>query len=103
LSSTRVVLFCLKRFASDLVVPSFPTRRSSDLVGQAAVADGIVVGIVLDDGDRGDDRVERVSSFLEDVHALIKGAEAVGARDDERALARGGSGEGRESKLGVLV
>ena len=34
-------------------------------VRQAAVADGVVVGIVFDDGDRRDDRIERVAALSE--------------------------------------
>ncbi len=56
-------------------------------VGEAAVANGILVGIVLDDRDGSHHGVERVAAFFEDVHALIEGVEPVGAGDDERTLA----------------
>src|SRR4029077_1520236 len=65
-------------------------------VGQAAVADGVIVGVVLDDGDGGNDGVKRVAAFFEDVHAAAERVDAVGAGDDERALAlRGGHGDAR--------
>src|SRR6266852_5172309 len=50
-------------------------------VGQAAVADGIVVGVVFDDGDGGYDGVEGVATFFEDVHAATERVDPVGARD----------------------
>ena len=48
-------------------------------VGQSAVANGVIVGIILDDGDRRDNGVQRVAAALEDVHALIEGMKTVGA------------------------
>src|SRR5229473_3444666 len=60
-------------------------------VGEAAVANGVVVGVVFDDGDGGHDGVEGVATFFEDVHAAAERLHSVGAGDDERALAlRGG-------------
>ncbi len=64
----------------------------SFFVGQTAVADGIVVGIVFHDAHRRDHGVQRVSAFFQNVHALIQGVQAVGARDDHRARALRGRG-----------
>ena len=67
-------------------------------IGQAAVPDGIVVGIIFDDRDDRHDGVERVPVFLENVHALVEGVDAIGAGDNEWALALGGKGEVRKRK-----
>jgi len=42
------------------------------LVGETAVAHGIIVGVVFDNGDRGDDGLERVAALLEDVMPLSR-------------------------------
>jgi len=65
------------------------------LVRDAAVADGPVLRIGLDDRDAGDRRVERVGAGLEQLHRLLDGPQAVGAGDDDgssradRLLGRG--------------
>src|SRR6266852_7660373 len=50
-------------------------------VWQAGIADGVVVGVVFDDGDGGYDGVEGVATFFEDVHAATERVDPVGARD----------------------
>ena len=71
------------------------------LIGESAIADGIVVGIVLDHSDHSHDGVERVPAFLQDVHALVERMQAVGARDKERALTCRG-GLARRGRSGVF-
>src|SRR5262249_9652843 len=58
------------------------------LVGDPAVADGDVVGVVLDDVDAGNDRVERISARGQDRVGLADGLEPVVRGDDDgpRAL-----------------
>src|SRR5258705_1597149 len=68
------------------------------LVGQPAVADGIIVGIVFDNRDSRDDRVQRVATLLEDVHAAAKRVDSVSAGDDQRALTLG-SRRGRALRI----
>src|SRR5229473_1446227 len=53
------------------------------LIGQAAIADGIIFGIVFHDGDRGDHCIERVPSPFQNLHALIEGVYSVGTRNDK--------------------
>jgi hypothetical protein len=62
------------------------------LVGQTAVADRIVVRIVLDYRHGGDGSVERVSSALKNVHAFLQCVDAVRARNHHGpfGLVRGG-------------
>src|SRR5258707_14011817 len=48
-------------------------------VGEAAVADGVVVGVVFDNGDGGHDRVEGVATVFQDVHAAAERLHSVGA------------------------
>ncbi len=67
-------------------------------VGQAAVADGVVVGIVFDHGDGGNDGIKRVATFFENVHAAAKRVHSVGAGDNDRALALRGR---RDSALAI--
>ena len=52
------------------------------LVGDAAVADGVVGRVGLDDRDALDRRVERVGAGLDQLHRLLDGLQAVGAGDD---------------------
>ena len=56
-------------------------------VRQTAVANGVVVGIILDDSDRRDDGVQRVTALLKDVHPFIEGMKTIGAGNDQRPLA----------------
>ncbi len=58
-------------------------------VWQAAVTDGIVVGVVFHDGDRSDDGVEGISAGFEDIHALAQRMQAVGGGNDHGTLCRG--------------
>ena len=51
-------------------------------VGQAAVADGVIFGIFLDDVDAGDHGVQRVAAAA-GFHGALAGAQAVGAGDDD--------------------
>ncbi len=60
-------------------------------VGQTAVADGIIVGVVFDNGDGRNDGVKRIAAFFENVHAAAQRVDSVRAGDDDRTLAlRGG-------------
>ncbi len=52
------------------------------LVGQAAVSDAHVLGILLDDVHAGNDGVERLSALLQDLHGTGAGLGAVGAGND---------------------
>src|SRR5208282_352661 len=54
------------------------------LVGQAAVAYAVIVGIVFHDSYSGDGRVERIAAGFQDLHALLEGVQAVGRRNDQR-------------------
>ncbi len=56
-------------------------------VGQPAIADGIIVGIVFDNSDSGDDRVKRVATFFKNVHPAAKRVDPVRTGDDDRTLA----------------
>ncbi len=56
-------------------------------VGQPAVANGVIVRIVLDDSDGRNDSVQRVAAALEYVHAFVERMQTVGARNNERPLA----------------
>src|SRR5258707_5988331 len=57
------------------------------LVGQPAVSDGVIIGIVFDDGDRSYDGVQRVATFLENVYAAPQRVHSVCTGDDEWAFA----------------
>src|SRR5205823_7023862 len=59
-------------------------------VGQSAVADGVVVRIVFDDGDGRDDGIKRVAARLQNVHTFVQSIHAVRAGNDDGALARRG-------------
>ena len=72
-------------------------------IGQAAVADGVVVGIVLYNRNRCDHRIERVPAFLEDVHALIKCMQPVSTGNDERTLAWCGRSKVRQRQRSISV
>jgi hypothetical protein len=72
-------------------------------VRETAVAHGILFGVVFDNSDRGDDGIERVAALLEDVHAFVEGMKAVGAGDDERALAGSGRCEMVKRKPGIPI
>ena len=56
-------------------------------VGQAAVADGIVVGVVFDLGDYGENGIERVAATFQEVHSVVQMLQAIGRGDDQRANA----------------
>jgi len=47
-------------------------------IGQPAVAHGIILGVVFNNGDGSDNRVERVATALEDVHAFAEGLHSIG-------------------------
>src|SRR5260370_31508039 len=62
-------------------------------VGQSAVANGVVIRIVLDDGDSGNDSVQRVAALLEDVHPFIERMQTIGAGNNQRPLALRGTAQ----------
>ncbi len=72
-------------------------------VGQTAVSNGVVIRIVFDDGDSGNDRLEGVAPLLQDIHTFIEGMKAIGAGNDERAFALRGRREACESwRIGAV-
>ena len=66
-------------------------------VGQSAVANGVVVRIVLNDRYSGNDGVQRVATFLENVHPSTQRVKSIGAGNNERSLALRGGREIRKS------
>src|SRR5208337_1355652 len=58
------------------------------LVGKAAVAYAVIVGIVFHDSHSGDSRVQRIATALQDLHALVESVQPVGRRNNERTRPR---------------
>ena len=71
-------------------------------VGKAAVADGIVIGVVFYFCDDCESGVERVATGFEDGHSVIEIMKAVGGGNDERtSTLRRGENVARERRRGA--
>ena len=62
--------------------------RDAVFIRKAAIADGGVIWVELNDVDAGDDGIEGIRALLEHLHRLLAGCEAVCAGDDDALASR---------------